>query len=358
MINYIIKKMFYGSLVLWGVISLVFFLFQVMPGDPARMMLSQREDSKQLEIIKNQYGFDKPIFQQYFLYLNDISPISIHDISDEKSYTYLTKTKYNFISILSFNNRSLVVKFPYLRESFVKRGKTVNSVISETFPLTIVLALSSIIFAIIIGLILGIVTALHKDTFIDRFILFFSVFGMSLPSFFTSIIIAWFFAFILHDITGLNMTGSLFEVDDYGRGEYIVWKNLILPAITLGIRPLAVVIQLTRNSILDTLNEDFIRTAKAKGLSSFRILFIHALPNAFNPVVTSASGWLASMLAGAVFIEFIFGWNGLGKEIVYALNYMDLPVVMGAVLTLSICFVAITILTDLIYYLLDPKLRV
>ena len=127
--------MFYGFLVLWGVISLVFFLFQVMPGDPARMMLSQREDSKQLELIKEQYGFDKPIIQQYFLYLNDISPISIHDISDENSYTYLTKRKYNFISILSFKNRSLVVKFPYLRESFVKRGKTVNSVISETFPI-------------------------------------------------------------------------------------------------------------------------------------------------------------------------------------------------------------------------------
>ena len=98
-------------------------------------------------------------------------------------------------------------------------------------------------------------------------------------------------------------------------------------------------------------------TAKAKGLSSFRILFVHALPNALNPVVTSASGWLASMLAGAVFVEFIFGWNGLGKEIVYALNYLDLPVVMGAVLTLSICFVIITIFTDLLYYLLDPKIR-
>ena len=158
-------------------------------------MLSQREDSKQLELIKDQYGFDKPVFQQYFLYLNDISPISIHDISDENSYTYLTQRKYNFISILSFKNRSLVVKFPYLRESFVKRGKTVNSIISETFPLTIVLAFSSIIFAIIIGLLLGITTALYKDTFLDRSILFFSVFGMSLPSFFTSIIIAWFLHF-------------------------------------------------------------------------------------------------------------------------------------------------------------------
>ena len=116
--------MFYGLLVLWGVISLVFFFVSGNAEEiQLRMMLSQREDSKQLELIKEQYGFDKPVIQQYFLYLNDISPISIHDISDENSYTYLTQRKYNFISILSFKNRSLVVKFPYLRESFVKRER-------------------------------------------------------------------------------------------------------------------------------------------------------------------------------------------------------------------------------------------
>ena len=121
-----------------------------------------------------------------------------------------------------------MLNFPYLRESFVKRGKTVNSVISETFPLTIVLALSSIIFVIIIGLLLGITTALYKDTFLDRSILFFSVFGMSLPSFFYFHYNSLVFLFILHDFTGLNMTGSLFEVDDYGRGSYLNLKNLIL----------------------------------------------------------------------------------------------------------------------------------
>ena len=169
---------------------------------------------------------------------------------------------------------------------------------------------------------------------------------------------AWLFGFVLQKYTGLAMTGSLFEVDDYGTGEQIVWKNLILPALTLGIRPLAVVTQLTRNSVLDVLKEDYIRTARAKGLSTYRILFFHALPNALNPVVTSMSGWFASMLAGAVFVEYIFGWNGLGKEIVNALNYLDLPLVMGAVLTLSICFVLITIVTDIIYYLLDPRIRI
>ncbi|MAO72435.1 MAG: ABC transporter permease [Flavobacteriales bacterium] len=349
--------MFYGFLVLWGVISLVFFLFQVMPGDPARMMLSQREDSKQLEVIKEQYGFDKPVLIQYFLYLNDISPVSIHDISDENSYTYLSERKYNFISILSFKNRSIVVKFPYLRESFVKRGKTVNSVISETFPLTIILALSSIIFAIIIGLSLGVVTALYKDTFLDRSILFFSVFGMSLPSFFISIIIAWFFAFILHDFTGLSMTGSLFEVDDYGRGTYLNLKNLILPALTLGIRPLSVIIQLSRSSMLEVLKMDYIRTASAKGLSRFMVVFKHALRNSLNPIVTVVSGWFASLLAGAVFVEYIFAWNGIGKELVDALNNLDMPIVMGSVLIISLVFVIINIMVDITYAVIDPRNR-
>ena len=127
------------------------------------------------------------------------------------------------------------------------------------------------------------------------------------------------------------MSGSLYEVDDFGKGSYIQWKNLILPAIVLGIRPLAVVTQLMRNSLLEVLSQDYIRTAKAKGLSMAQIIRRHALKNALNPVVTAISGWFASMLAGAVFVEYIFGWNGLGKEIVDALNTSDLPVIMGSV---------------------------
>ena len=357
MIKYILKKIFYGILVLWGVVSLIFFLFQVIPGDPARMMLSQREDSKQLEIIKHQYGFDKPIYQQYFLYLNDISPISIHEFSDENNYTFLTEDKYNYLRIFSIYNSVLVLKTPYLRESFVKRGKKVNTIISETFPLTLVLALSSICFAIIIGISLGVTTAIYKDTILDKSILFFSVLGMSLPSFFSSIIIAWIFAYLFRDYTGLNMTGSLYELDDYGRGSFLNIKNLILPAITLGIRPLSVIIQLSRNSMLEVLKMDYIRTAISKGLSKFIVLFKHALRNAMNPVVTVVSGWFASLLAGAVFVEYIFAWNGIGKEIVDALNNLDLPVVMGSVLLVSSMFVIINILVDVTYAIVDPRIR-
>ena len=154
------------------------------------------------------------------------------------------------------------------------------------------------------------------------------------------------------------MTGSLYEIDDYGIGRSLNLKNIILPAITLGIRPLSVVIQLCRNSLLDVLSMDYIRTAKAKGLSSFLIVFKHALRNSLNPVITAVSGWFASLLAGAVFVEYIFAWNGLGKEIVDALNNMDLPVVMGSVVFISLIFVIINILVDLIYAWVDPRVRI
>jgi len=355
-IKYILKKLFYGVLVLWGVLTLVFFLFQVMPGDPARMMLSQREDSEQLQLLKEKYGFDKPISHQYFYYLNDVSPISFHD-ENEESYTYLSEKIYNYVDILKIKSTNIVLKTPYLRTSFVKTGKPVNSILLETFPVTLVLAITSMIFAIIFGILLGIVSALKKNSVLDKSILFFSVLGMSVPSFFSSIIVAWFFAYLLHDYTGLNMTGSLYEVDDYGRGQYMNLNNLILPAFTLGIRPLSVIIQLSRNSMLEVLDMDYIRTATAKGLNRFVVVFKHALRNALNPVVTVVSGWFASLLAGAVFVEYIFAWNGIGKEIVDALNSLDMPVVMGSVMLIATVFVIINILVDVVYATIDPRIR-
>ena len=357
MINYIIKKILYGFLVLWGVLTIVFFLFNILPGDPARMMLDQRQDSNQLLVIKKKYAFDKPLLEQYALYLNDVSPLSIH-YNDKESYTFLDPHKYFFIELISRSNYNIVIKTPYLRESFVRIGTTVTSIIKDTFKNTLVLAISAICFALIIGVFLGVVTALNKDTLLDRGILFCSVIGMSLPSFFSSILIAWIFGFVLHAYTGLSMTGSLYEVDDYGRGSFLQIKNLILPALTLGIRPLTVVIQLSRNSLLEVLSLPFVRTAKAKGLSNFVVIFKHALRNALNPVITAVSGWFASLLAGAVFVEYIFAWNGMGKEIVEALNKMDLPVIMGLVLFLAKAFVVVNIIVDIIFAWIDPRVRI
>jgi peptide/nickel transport system permease protein len=154
------------------------------------------------------------------------------------------------------------------------------------------------------------------------------------------------------------MTGSLYQIDDLGNGKHLALINCILPSIVLGIRPLAVVTQLMRNSLLEVLSQDYIRTAKAKGLSTSKVIYKHAIKNSLNPVVTALSGWFASMLAGAVFVEYIFGWNGLGKEIVDALNNLDLPVIMGAVLIIATSFIIITILVDLIYAYLDPRVKI
>lgn len=327
-----------------------------MPGDPAQMMLGQNEDSEQLAIVKAKYGFDKPLLTQYGYYINDLSPISFHSNNSE-DYTALISDKYNAISLFTIGNTTTVLKLPYLRESFTKQGKKVSEVIGETLPNTFVLATSSIVVALVIGLILGVVSALKKDTWLDRLIQVVSTLGMSVPSFFSAILFAWLFGFVLHKYTNLEMTGSLYELDDFGESMQIQWKNLILPAIVLGIRPLAVVIQLMRNSLLEVMSQDYIRTARAKGLIEFQVIKNHAVKNALNPVVTAISGWFASMLAGAVFVEYIFGWNGLGKEIVNALNTLDLPVIMGSVLVIATLFVIINIFVDLIYGWLDPKVK-
>jgi peptide/nickel transport system permease protein len=158
---------------LFGVVTVIFLLFNVLPGDPAQMMLGQNEDSEQLATVKQKYGFDKPLSTQYFYYLNDLLPISFHS-KDDTDYTYLKDGKYASTTLFSIGNTTTVLKFPYLRESFTKQGKKVSDVLSETLPNTFVLAVSAIVIAISIGIILGIISALYKDRWIDKTIQIFS----------------------------------------------------------------------------------------------------------------------------------------------------------------------------------------
>lgn len=343
-------------LTLFGVITVIFFLFNILPGDPAKMMLGQSENSEQVAAIKKKFGFDKPLSTQYVYYLNDLSPLSFHS-TNSNDYTSLATKKYNSIQLFAIGSVDVVIKQPFLRTSFAKQGKSVSQIISETLPNTAILAIASICLALLIGVVFGVVSALYKDTWIDKSIQILSTLGMSVPSFFSAIVFAWLFGYVLHEFTNLEMTGSLYELDDYGEQLELQLKNLILPALVLGIRPLAVVIQLMRNSLLEVFNQDYIRTARAKGLSEYSIIKKHALKNAMNPVVTAISGWFASLLAGAVFVEYIFNWNGLGKEIVDALNNLDLPVIMGSVIVIASMFVIINIFVDIIYGWLDPKIR-
>jgi peptide/nickel transport system permease protein len=351
----IFQKVGYALITVFGVVTVIFFLFSVLPGDPAQMMLGQNETQEQLQKQKEKYGFDKPISQQYLLYLNDLSPLSWHS-QEASDFTYFEDDKYSGIKLLNLSTGGLYLKYPYLRTSFQRQDQNVIDIIKQTLPNTAILAISSIIVALLIGIFLGIISALQKDTWIDKGIQVLSTLGMSLPSFFSAILAAWLFGFVLQEYTGLNMTGNLYELDDFGEEKRLHFKNLILPALVLGIRPLAVVVQLMRSSLLEVFQQDYIRTAKAKGLNTYSIIVGHSLKNALNPVITAISGWFASMLAGAVFVEYIFGWNGLGKEIVDALNTLDLPIIMGAVLTIAIIFIIINIFVDIIYKLLDPRI--
>lgn len=329
----------------------------MLPGDPARMMLGQRADKISIELIRRDLGLDRSIGMQYLKYINDLSPVSIHS-QKPANFFYLDKNLYkrHFILTHLFETKIIVLKPPYLRHSYQSRRPVAN-IIAETFPNTFILAVTSITIATFAGIFLGLIAALKKDRFFDRVSLLFAALGMSLPSFFAAILVGWLFAFVLADYTGLNLTGNLYEIDDFGEGVNLQLKNLILPAFTLGIRPLAIILQLTRNSVLDVISQDYIRTAKAKGLTSFAVVYRHVLKNALNPVVTAISGWFATLMAGVIFIEYIFGWKGLGYVIVDALNHYDLPVVMGAVLTISLIFILLNILVDFIYTWIDPRVR-
>lgn len=347
MLRFLGKRIRYSLLVLWGVVTLVFFLFNVLPGDPARLVMGQRADAVSIENARRDMNLDKPLFTRYLLYLDDISPIGVHPADEQE--------KYNYVKLIPLGDNVLALKWPYLGRSYSTK-KEVSESLAEALPGTLVLAFAAILLATVFGIFLGIVAALKKDTWVDTAAIAGSVAGISTPSFFAGLIIAYVFGYLLHSVTGLNMIGSLWEYDAFD-GRRLALQNLILPAIALGIRPLAIITQLTRSAMLDVLSQDYIRTAYAKGLSTTKVVWRHALPNALNPVVTAVTGWLAELLAGSFFIEYIFGWKGIGKMTVEALDKFDFPIVMGSVLLTAFLFIIINLLTDLLYAKIDPRVR-
>ena len=343
------RRTLYSLLVLWGVLTVVFFLFHVLPGDPARLTMGQRSDKAMLENVRHELNLDKPLLSRYFLYLNDLLPLSIHD------RTAVAQRQYHYLQLLPLASKALVLKLPYLGRSYRTR-KAVNAVLTEALPGTALLAVTAMALATIAGILLGVIAATRKGTWMDTSAVAASVAGISTPSFFAGLVIAYVFGYLLHSYTGLSMTGSLWEYDPF-TGRHLALSHLVLPALALGIRPMATITQLSRIAMLDTLSQDYIRTAYAKGLSRTRILLRHALPNALNPVITAVSGWLAELLAGSFFVEYIFGWKGVGKITVDALDKFDFPLVMGSVLLTSFIFIVMNLLTDLLYAWIDPRVR-
>ena len=233
-----------------------------------------------------------------------------------------------------------------------------GSLLSEALPGTLILAFAAMLIAVVIGIPLGVLAAVKKGSWMDTSSVFASIVGISAPSFFMGIIVAYVFGFLLSDWTGLHINGNWFDVDEITGERKWTLHNLILPAFTLGIRPLAIITQLTRSAMLDVLSQDYIRTAYAKGLGKMKVIWKHALRNALNPVITAVTGWFAELLAGAFFVEYIFGWKGIGKVTVDALEKLDFPVVMGSVLVSAAFFIVINILADILYGVVDPRILV
>lgn len=447
--TYILKKIGYGILILFGVITGVFFLQNAVGGNPALLAGGQNATDEIIKNIEKDLGLDLPLYQRYFLYLNDLSPISFHS-EDPESRTFMDTAKYEGQALFEVGNSTVVFKYPYLGKSYEDKSFVADKVFDKLDD-TIVLALGAVLIAFVLGVILGVISALNKGTFLDESSFIFAVAGMSIPSFLSGAIIAfvfgdlwsghgnhldpetgevlgvqiptlpffivvftlvigffiyftqkkspdtpkkyslkkvlgwggkafviglgvWFVYIIGYSVfgfeslawignsfngpgTGLNVTGHLYTVDDYTGEEYLTLYNLILPAITLGIRPLALVTQLMRSSMLDVMNEDYIRTARAKGLPEIKVVLKHGLKNALNPVVTALSGSFASLLAGAVFVERVFDWDGIGNVLLAAIQNSNLPLILGITIVISTFFVVINLIVDIIYGLLDPRIR-
>ena len=290
MLRFILKRLLQGIAVLIMVVVIITSIIYLAPVEPERLTFGQRYDTATLEIKKKELGLDRSLFIQLLFYLRDISPLSIHENTD------VSQNKYQYFKILPLGSNALVLKKPYLRESF-QTGKSVSTLIIEKLPQTAILALAAILLGLFFGIILGIISALNHNNWFDNSAVITSVIGISIPSYVSAMILALIFAYYFK---WFEVSGSIYGLNDFGETQ-IYWKNLVLPAIALGIRPIAIITQLTRSAMLDVLSQDYIRTAKAKGLSYYSVLFKHALRNALNPVLTAASGWFAALLAGAFF---------------------------------------------------------
>ena len=335
----------------FGVSLLVFLLFNLSGNDPVRNVLGENTNAEIIENTRIKWNLDLSLPEQYFLFLNGMSPLSFH--SNDAWSRWIWKEEFNGYPV-RFEHWTLGIKWPFLGKSYIN-DQPVSDILFSVLPATLLLASVSILLSLTLGVFLGIMAAKHENTFLDKMLIAISSLGMSAPSFFMAIVLAWLLAVQWGAFTGLPLTGSLYDLDPW-TGRHIEWRNIVLPVITLMIRPLGVVVQLMRSSLLEVYQQDFIRTARAKGLSESRILWVHAVPNSLNAVLTAISGWFASLLAGALFVEFVFGWRGMGQVMFQAIEKGDLPILMGGVITIALIFMVIDIMMNRLYKVLDPKL--
>jgi peptide/nickel transport system permease protein len=310
MLTFIIRQFLYSILIILGVMTVTFVVVRILPGDPARLVAGQRADLQSIESLRRQWKLDQPLPVQY----------------------------------LDFLARAFTGD---LGRSFAFNRPVVEAIIDKV-PATAILAVSALVISSLLGVTIGVISAWKPNRWFDDVAMITALLGISMPSFVLAILLGMIFAYWLHLLPGVGYIV---------KGTRVDVSYLILPMIALAARPLSIIARITRSSMLDVLSQDYVRTARAKGLAETRTVLRHALRNALNPVITTISAWLAATLAGTLFIEYIFNWPGLGSMALSAVQQLDYPVIQGVVLFTAVVFVVINFLVDVLYSVLDPKVR-
>ncbi|PAE38044.1 nickel ABC transporter permease [Bacillus sp. 7884-1] len=303
--QFIINRVLSGILVIFGISIFSFLLIHFIPGDPVKIMLGINASPEQVEKLTHHLGLDKPLLVQYGQYIMN-------------------------------------VLFEGDFGTSLKTGRPVLTEILDRFPETVKLAVFGLFVAVVIGMSLGILAARFKDSFIDKLCTAFATLGVSIPSFWLAILLIMLFSVKLSWFPIANGTG---------------FRDLILPAVTLGVVASTMIMRLTRNGMVEVLSNDYIRTARAKGLEDRLILFRHALRNVLIPVVTVIGLQLAALLGGTVIIEQVFNWPGLGTLAIGAIMSRDFPLIQGIVLFMGVVYVTINIFVDVLYSMIDPRVE-
>lgn len=304
MLNYLIRRLYLLIPVVLGVSTLVFLIIHLIPGDPVVLMLGDSAMKTDIESLRGKLGLDRPVYIQY---LNFLLNLLRGDLG-----------------------RS------------IHTDKPVIQAIGERFPATFELAMGGVIISLLIALPLGIISALKKDTIVDNGARFFALLGISIPNFWLGPLLIILFSIKIGILPVSGMGGI---------------ENLILPSITLGLGMAATVTRMVRASLLDVIKENYITTARAKGLSESIVVIKHALKNALMPVVTVVGLQLGALLSGAIITESIFSWPGIGSLTIEAINKRDYPMVQGCIFVIAMCYVVVNLATDLVYGFLDPRIR-
>lgn len=349
MLAYILKKWLLSIVTVVATIIVISFIIYKAPIDAASVSFGQRNNPNAIAQLRKQNYLDLSFTQQLAYYFIDLSPIQIIGKSDARLLNYKYK------KLLDINDELFILKFPYLRKSFIT-GDPIDILIKRACIPTLVLALSAILIACIVGVTLGLISAYKHATFLDQFIMGVCTLGFSIPSYIAAIFFSVIFGYVLSPYLGLPMQGGLFEFDDLG-DVHLRWINVILPAIALGIRPVSVICQMTRSSVLEVLQQDYVRTAVSKGLRIQSIIQKHVVLNAANPMLTTVTGWFASLLTGSFFIEFVFNYRGLGDLTINALNQFDVPLILACCIFITVIFTLVSLITDILYVFFDPRIK-